>query len=321
MNIQRFALLTCLVFAMGASRPSAAIPFGFDPTGTGTFPIQADTIIHAPGNVLAVGGVTAFNNYMSSGGTCPANSCAFQIDYQANLEKMTYQGSTVFTQGTGGSFFNFTMSLGAKITAATITPGVSAVAGYALDPSASTNAFNMYAASSDGDNLTGANFGVSIPILAASFTAFTGNYTTDIKPSNQTLMDQFGVDNWSGQMTAPGLGTLAQTMIVHSVNSGYFPGLLPNTASFLAITPMNPYTLVDPSHAFVWAGIIPNIGPVNGVNGVSGPDLLMEADPTQIFFLVPEPGTISLVGLGLTGIWLGKFQSRRALRSRVKAES
>ena len=204
MNIQRQISLAGVAVALALSQSALGLTFAFDLAGTGNLVNNADTIIHATGNALAIGGVTVFNNCITlSGGACGAASYPFQLDYQANLARLTLSNNTVFTQGTNGNFFTFAMSLGERVTTAAVGANT-ATATYVFFPAAPSNFFKIYAVGAPGNDLTGAGFGTGTPILSAHFTASSGNYTTNLlsNPNLYPLMDQFGPDNWAGQKTA-----------------------------------------------------------------------------------------------------------------------
>ena len=103
-------------------------------------------------------------------------------------------------------------------------------------------------------------------------------------------------------------------MYIDSANSAYFPDLM--SGMFIAFSPFNTsqilaFNQVDPSHCMASAtadcAIASNVGTINGfpittaVPG-GGPDVLFQADGNQSFLrVVPEPGTLALLGIGLFG--------------------
>jgi hypothetical protein len=314
MNSKQFKHLTIGTLSAALALPLVAQAelFTFDPTGGGGGTANVALIDQAPGSALAQGGVTAINNFLAGSG-----STSFTLHYQANLSAMQFADTSIaFGNGSGGNFFTFVAGFGERVVGASSYPGT---ASFQFDASNPTNFFNMYASNSIGNNLTGTGFTNGTPILSAHIVAVaTSNFqVTNTTPTN---LDQSpNGDQWGGQQTVTGGGLSDITLVVDSVNSGYFPTLDPSstiTISFFNSSQVDPFRQVDPSQCFNTAssdcgagGGISSLGTLGAVNGISGPDFIFQADGNQAF-AVPEPASLALIGLGLS--FMGFFgKSRR----------
>lgn len=319
----KFNLISIAVLAsLGMSTGAQADLFTFNP-GTGNITDIA-LIDQAPGSAIAQGGVSAIQNF-ASGGTAAGNN--FQLYYQANLSNMQAADTTpLFSNGTGGNFFNFVASFGETVTS--VAGNNSAT--FAFNPGSAINYFEIFASSSIANNLTGAGFGGATSILKGVITSVdSSNFVvSSVTPVN---LDQSPNGNqWGTQQTVTGSGSSDITVQVTSVDGTYFPTLNPLNKiviSFFNTSQVDPYKQVDPSRCFntlsfnnagsVCDGVTGGADGYNGVlgalNGSSGPDFQFQADANQsITQSVPEPGTVAMVGLGLTLLGLGGVRRRKA---------
>jgi len=289
--------------------------FTFDPTGGGAGTANLALIDQAPGSALAQGGVTAINNFLAGSG-----STNFTLHYQANLSSIQFADTSIgFANGSGGNFFTFVAGFGETVVGADPFPGT---ASFKFDPTNPVNFFNMYATSTVGNNLTGTGFISGAPILSAHIvTVPTSNFqVTDPAPTN--LDNSPNGDQWGGQQSVTGGGVSDITLVVDSVNAGYFPSLTPAstiTISFFNNSQVDPFRQVDPSQCFNVTGStcdggggIISLGTLGALNGGTvGPIFEFQADGTQSF-AVPEPASLALIGLGLSLMGIFGKSRRRA---------
>jgi hypothetical protein len=314
MNSKQFKHLTIGTLSAALALPLVAQAelFTFDPTGGGGGTANVALIDQAPGSALAQGGVTAINNFLAG-----SNNTGFTLHYQANLSAMQFADTSIaFGNGSGGNFFTFVAGFGERVVGASPYPGT---ASFQFDASNPVNFFNMYASNSIGNNLTGTGFTNGTPILSAHIVAVATSNFQVTNTSGTTLDQSPNGDQWGGQQTVTGGGLSDITLVVDSVNSGYFPtldALSTITISFFNSSQVDPFRQVDPSQCFNTdssdcgaGGGISSLGTLGAVNGLSGPDFIFQADGNQAF-AVPEPASLALIGLGLS--FMGFFgKSRR----------
>ena len=188
----------------------------------------------------------------------------------------------------------------------------------------STNPVNFFHINYTGvgtpaNNLTGAGFtGTTILSGHIVSSGFSSNFAlANPQPTNPTLLDSFNTSNgtnpiyWNNTATVTGSGASSILVQIDSANSAYFPDLM--SGMFIAFSPFNTsqilaFNQVDPSLCMASAtadcAIASNVGTFNGfpVGGGGGPDVIFQADGNQSFLrVVPEPGTLALLGVGLLG--------------------
>lgn len=321
MNI-KFKHLTIgtLSAALAVPLVAQAELFTFDPTGGGAGIANLALIDQAPGSALAQGGVTAINNFLAGSG-----NTNFTLHYQANLSSIQFADTSIgFANGSGGNFFTYVAGFGETVVGASPFPGT---ATFAFDAANPVNFFNMYASNAIGNNLTGTGFVNGAPILTAHVVAVpTSNFQVTSPLGASSNLDQSpNGDQWAGQQTVTGGGSSDITLVIDSVNSGYFPSLTPAqtiTISFFNNSQVDPFKQVDPSKCFNTDGSVcgggggidvfglGTLGAVNGAN-TSGPDIIFQADGNQSF-AVPEPASLALIGLGLSLMGIFGKSRRRA---------
>lgn len=298
----------------------AATTILFDADGTGSIysPVPIDSIDEKPGNALSIGG---------SGATL-AKGDSLQLLYQANVFGTTLNGNTA-TVSCGFTVGSFSFPAACLTVVAGFPETVTARTGtsvltdptqvsFALTPGAgaisapnATNFFYIYANAVDGDNLAGTGFTTGTRILSGFISnVFSSNFSTN---GGVERFDQFGGDNYAGKQTLVGGGATSLSVKVTSVDPAFFPNFgASNIAfSFFNTSQVTPFREVDPSMMFSLDGMA-NGGttPVLGsINGVTGRDFQLQADGNQSFVSIPEPGTITLVGMMLAG--LGFMKRRR----------
>lgn len=162
-----------------------------------------------------------------------------------------------------------------------------------------------------------------------------GQTSFDVSSVVAVPLDQFGADNYAGYSSTTGTGSGKLAVKVTMANAAYFLdgiSLLTldlNTDSFLNL----PYVQVNPSSCF-WDGSAYFSGAGNGIAGgcgeaadggtigpINGVDLRAGGDPdwTNVMFqtrattviptVIPEPGTLALMGLGALGMFMRRRKS------------
>jgi hypothetical protein len=321
--------------------------FTFDPTG-GTTTIggyhpgpQTGTISFnwGSGDALAVGGVTAVNNFISNGNKPGPLPTTFQLYAQLKLSNLNNAGG-----GTTPTGLNSTATInppaGYQITeVVSFTEQVSAVSGNAATfeiastqkaPSGLTIYYQDIQAagglSTDfnaGTGFTAAATGTII-YQATIFTNENSNFTDTTKQNGLPTkpLNPTGT-NYVGTMTDQGVGGVSLDMTTTFVDTNFFKpdAGMAFTASNFTSNLNNPFAQIPASIKFndplagLGAGAtgpVPNIG---SVNGFSGPDFLFQISGAAQSF-TQTPTSTPPAGKGDTatiGFWHNKNNGQKII--------
>jgi len=330
---RKVALAALLLMSILLVSNTSAAPIPFNPAGTGNIGTVYNVAIWdpGPGNAGQFATIPLGQNGNQSGPTL------FQANMSALKDSMS---NNIIGTGLGTSFQLITRAAVNESVTVTVTNtgGANnkgqATASFGL-ASGGLNTFQLAIVNNGtgGNNNTGAGFNSGTIILSGTFSSVSGNFTLDFDTNGnlpigqlEPVLDPSDPRLTVGTLLSAGNGNQTFVVDVNYYDPNYFP-LAPNTVldqiilSSQTVLPFQTVPALDPNGVF-WinsgtpSGFTPNTG---AINGVTGPDILLQTDGSfiittrQIPFEIPEPATLAVVGL-MAGVGGLVYRQRRNVK-------
>jgi hypothetical protein len=268
-----------------------------DPYGTGgANKVAVESIDILPGNALnknvLVPNASQFTNYYQ------ARVGAF-LDANGNVIQVPGLNVTDPSDPNYGRRFEITVV--AQFDLTVTADSTSTTTHTQLASSQPTNFVKFfYDTNVNADDLAGTGFNDGTPILVGSATSFEGIF---LDFGTSSAFDKFGINNYPGITSDNGTGGATAVANVNTTDPAFF--ISPPSVIGLDFSTDNqmPFDKTNPSQLFM--GMPANIG---AINGVSGPDIQVQAD-ASVSFVVPEPASLTV--LGLASLALLRVRRRR----------